>query len=213
MRLEGKVALISGGARGMGVAEARLFAKEGAIGYVLEAQGKELEAEINASGGGALFVRLDVTQADSWSWAIEATMSRFGKLDVLVNNAAIFATIPMNRGGIETIDLAEWDRLIAVNLKGPFLCARAVLPTMRARKSGKIINIGSGTALVGPPGRIHYVASKDRGILEARIGLNIERWSLDLGQARSRIPGSQGITDPHMPAPVAVPTTFCSSQF
>ena len=87
-------------------------------------------------------------------------MERFGKLDILVNNAAIFSTIPMNRGGIDTIDPAEWDRMMSVNLKGLFYCCRAVLPTMRQQKSGKIVNISSGTALNGSAGRIHYVTSK-----------------------------------------------------
>jgi len=79
---------------------------------------------------------------------------------VLVNNAAIFSTIPMNRGGIDTIDPAEWDRMMTVNLKGLFYCTRAVLPAMRQQKAGKIINISSGTALNGSAGRIHYVTSK-----------------------------------------------------
>ena len=87
-------------------------------------------------------------------------LDKFGRIDVLVNNAAIFATIPMNRGGIDTIDPAEWDRMMLVNLKGLFFCCRAVLPTMRQQKSGKIINISSGTVLNGSAGRIHYVTSK-----------------------------------------------------
>jgi len=82
------------------------------------------------------------------------------KIDVLINNAAIFAAIPMNRGRIETITPEEWDKLMAVNLRGIFFCCRAVLPTMRAQKSGKIINIASGTVFSGSAGRIHYVASK-----------------------------------------------------
>jgi 3-oxoacyl-[acyl-carrier protein] reductase len=87
-------------------------------------------------------------------------LDKFSRIDVLVNNAAIFSTIPMNRGGIDTIDPAEWDRMMTVNLKGLFFCTRAVLPTMRQQKSGKIINISSGTALNGSAGRIHYVTSK-----------------------------------------------------
>jgi 3-oxoacyl-[acyl-carrier protein] reductase len=90
----------------------------------------------------------------------QLALDKFGRIDVLVNNAAIFATIPMNRGGIETIDPAEWDRMMAVNLKGLFFCARAVLPAMRRQKSGKIINISSGTVFNGSAGRIHYVTSK-----------------------------------------------------
>src|SRR5512143_3230165 len=88
------------------------------------------------------------------------TLARFGRIDVLINNAAIFATIPMNRGRIETIASEEWDRLMAVNLKGLFFCCRAVLPAMRKQKAGRIINIASGTVFAGSPGRIHYVTSK-----------------------------------------------------
>src|ERR687891_2530916 len=88
------------------------------------------------------------------------TLERFGRIDVLINNAAVFSVVPMNRGRIETIDPEEWDRLMAVNLRGLFFCCRAVLPAMRKQKSGKIVNISSGTALNGSPGRIHYVTSK-----------------------------------------------------
>jgi NAD(P)-dependent dehydrogenase (short-subunit alcohol dehydrogenase family) len=95
MRLEGKVALISGGARGQGATEARLFAREGAkvvIGDLLEEEGKRVEAEINASGGACLFVKLDVTQAEDWQQAVAAAVARFGTLHVLVNNAGIGST-------------------------------------------------------------------------------------------------------------------------
>ena len=88
------------------------------------------------------------------------TLESFGAIDVLINNAAVFSVVPMNRGRIETIDPAEWDKLMAVNLRGLFFCCRAVLPAMRAQKSGKIINIASGTVFAGAPGRIHYVTSK-----------------------------------------------------
>ena len=91
---------------------------------------------------------------------VAAALERFARIDVLINNAAIFATVPMNRGRIETITSDEWDKLMAVNLKGLFFCCRAVLPTMRAQKSGKIINIASGTVFNGSPGRIHYVTAK-----------------------------------------------------
>ena len=91
---------------------------------------------------------------------VQTILDQFGHIDILVNNAAIFATIPMNRGGIDSIDPAEWDRMMAVNLKGLFFCCRAVLPSMRKQKSGKIVNISSGTALNGSAGRIHYVTSK-----------------------------------------------------
>jgi NAD(P)-dependent dehydrogenase (short-subunit alcohol dehydrogenase family) len=147
MRLEGKIALISGGARGMGAVEARLFAKEGAkiiIGDVLEDEGRKLEAEINATGGEALFVRLDVTSEADWQKAVEAAVNRFGKLDVLVNNAGI-----SGRGRVEDTAVEEWDRVMAVNAKGVFLGTKVAIPAMRRAGGGSIINISSQLGLVG----------------------------------------------------------------
>jgi NAD(P)-dependent dehydrogenase (short-subunit alcohol dehydrogenase family) len=147
MRLAGKVALISGGARGMGAVEARLFAQEGArvaIGDVLEDEGRKLEAEINASGGEALFVRLDVTREADWRRAVEATVGRFGKLDILVNNAGISA-----HGRIEDTSLEAWNRVMEVNSTGVFLGTRAAIPAMRRAGGGSIINISSQLGLVG----------------------------------------------------------------
>jgi NAD(P)-dependent dehydrogenase (short-subunit alcohol dehydrogenase family) len=147
MRLQGKIALISGGARGMGAVEARLFAKEGAkvtIGDVLEDEGRKLEAEINATGGVALFVRLDVTHEADWQKAVEATVNRFGKLDVLVNNAGI-----SGRGRVEDTAVEEWDRVMDVNAKGVFLGTKVAIPAMRQGRGGSIINISSQLGLVG----------------------------------------------------------------
>jgi 3(or 17)beta-hydroxysteroid dehydrogenase len=147
MRLQGKIALISGGARGMGAVEARLFAKEGAkvtIGDVLEDEGRKLEAEINATGGVALFVRLDVTHEGDWQKAVEATVNRFGKLDVLVNNAGI-----SGRGRVEDTAVEEWDRVMDVNAKGVFLGTKVAIPAMRQGGGGSIINISSQLGLVG----------------------------------------------------------------
>jgi NAD(P)-dependent dehydrogenase (short-subunit alcohol dehydrogenase family) len=147
MRLEGKIALISGGARGMGAVEARLFAKEGAkviIGDVLEDEGRKLEAEINATGGEALFVRLDVTREADWQKAVEASVNRFGKLDVLVNNAGI-----SGHGRIEDTAVEAWDRVMEVNAKGVFLGTKVAIPAMRRAGGGSIINISSQLGLVG----------------------------------------------------------------
>jgi NAD(P)-dependent dehydrogenase (short-subunit alcohol dehydrogenase family) len=147
MRLKSKVALISGGARGMGAVEARLFAQEGAkvtIGDVLEDEGRKLEAEINATGGEALFVRLDVTSEADWQKAVEAAVTRFGKLDVLVNNAGI-----SGRGRVEDTTVEEWDRVMEVNAKGVFLGTKVVIPAMRQAGGGSIINISSQLGLVG----------------------------------------------------------------
>jgi NAD(P)-dependent dehydrogenase (short-subunit alcohol dehydrogenase family) len=147
MRLQGKVALISGGARGMGAVEARLFAKEGAkvtIGDVLEDEGRKLEAEINTTGGEGLFVRLDVTQEADWQKAVEATVNRFGRLDVLVNNAGV-----SGRGRVEDTAVEEWDRVMDVNAKGVFLGTKVAIPAMRKGGGGSIINISSQLGLVG----------------------------------------------------------------
>ena len=147
MRLAGKVAFISGGARGMGATEAKLIANEGAavaIGDVLEEAGKRTDAEINQSGGQALFVSLDVTSEQSWLDAIGATVAKFGRLDILVNNAGVSA-----HGMIEFTTEADWDRVMDVNSKGPFLGTKAAIPEMRKSGGGSIINISSQLGLVG----------------------------------------------------------------
>jgi NAD(P)-dependent dehydrogenase (short-subunit alcohol dehydrogenase family) len=147
MRLVGTVALISGGARGMGAVEAHLFAKEGAkvtIGDILEDEGRKLEAEISAAGGEVIFVRLDVTNEVAWQHAVEATVGRFGKLDILVNNAGI-----SGRGRIEDTTVKEWDQVMEVNAKGVFLGTKVAIPAMRASGGGSIINISSQLGLVG----------------------------------------------------------------
>jgi len=162
--LKDKVVIVTGGGHGIGKAYCLAFGRAGAsvVPADIDAPAAEQVAALVAreTGADALGLRTDVADEQSTKEMAAATLQRFGRIDVLVNNAAIFATIPMNRGGIETIDPAEWDRLMAVNLKGLFYCCRAVLPVMRRQKAGKIINIASGTVLHGSPGRIHYVASK-----------------------------------------------------
>ena len=157
MRLEGKVALISGGARGMGATEARLFAQEGArvvIGDVLEDEGRQTEAAINESGGECVFVRLDVTDESAWEQAVATAVSRFGKLDILVNNAGIGVV-----NNVENTSGDEWDRVMDINAKGVFLGTKSAIPAMREAGSGSIINISSIAGIVG--GRTSaYAASK-----------------------------------------------------
>ena len=158
MRLEGKVALISGGSRGMGAAEARLFAREGAkvvIGDILEDEGRKVVEEINETGGEALFVKLDVTSEAEWRDAVQTTVERFGKLDILVNNAAILCT--------ETVlDTTEqiWDDVMSINAKGTFLGTKCAIPEMRKAGGGSIVNISSGSGIVGGPVAAAYHASK-----------------------------------------------------
>lgn len=146
MRLDGKVALISGGARGMGAAEARLFARESAkvaIADVLEQEGRQLEAQINETGGQAVFIHLDVTSEAQWQKAIQATVARFGKLNVLVNNAGIGTY-----GKVEDKKVEEWDRVMAVNATGVFLGTKHAIPEMRKSGGGSIINISSQLGMV-----------------------------------------------------------------
>ena len=158
MRLEGKVAIISGGSRGMGAAEARMFAREGAkvvIGDLLEKEGLNVVSEIGESGGEALFVTLDVTDESSWQSAVSAAVERFGKVDILVNNAAILRT----QGLLETTE-AIWDEVMDINVKGTFLGAKTVIPEMRKAGGGSIINISSGAGITGSRRNTAYHASK-----------------------------------------------------
>ena len=159
MRLAGKVAFISGGARGMGAAEVRLFSAEGAsvaFGDVLEAEGAALAAEIEAQGGQALFLPLDVTSSVQWQAAIDATVARFGKLDILVNNAGV-----RGAGLVEDVSEAEWDRVMDINAKGVFLGTRTALPALRRNGGGSIVNISSQLGLVGVDNSSsQYMASK-----------------------------------------------------
>ena len=158
MRLEGKVALISGGAQGQGAVEAAMFAREGAkvvIGDVLDAEGAKVAADIAEEGGDALYVHLDVTSEEQWRQAIDTVISSFGKLDVLVNNAAIWSG-----GRVEETTVEEWDAIMSVNAKGVFLGSKAAIPEMRKAGGGSIINISSTAGLVGGSRSSAYPASK-----------------------------------------------------
>ena len=158
MRLEGKVAIITGASRGQGEAEARLFAAEGArvvLGDIREEAGRKIEAEINESGREALFVVLDVTREADWEGAVAAALHRFGRVDILVNNAAILRTEAL----LETTE-AIWDQVMAVNATGSFLGTRAVIPAMRKGGGGSIVNIVSGSGVIGSPRATAYHASK-----------------------------------------------------
>ncbi len=157
MRLEGKVAIITGGARGQGATEARMFAQEGArvvIGDIRDELGMQVEAEIRELGGEAVYLHLDVTSEDDWQRAIETAEQQFGKVDVLVNNAAIVL-----RKDIEETTSDDWDNIMDINAKGVFLGTKAVIPAMRRAGGGSIINISSisGLVSIGPPA---YIATK-----------------------------------------------------
>ncbi len=157
MRLEGKVALISGGARGMGAEEAVLFAREGAkvvIGDLLGAEGEAVASSI-PDGAGA-FARLDVTSEDDWRAAVALAEERYGRLDILVNNAGVSAT-----GTIEDTTVEEWDRVMSVNAKGVFLGTKHAIPAMQRAGGGSIINISSQLGIVAMnESSPQYIASK-----------------------------------------------------
>jgi cyclopentanol dehydrogenase len=159
VRLRGKAALVSGGARGIGASVVRLFVREGAavlIGDVLEAEGRAVEADLRTTGGNALFVRLDVTDEGDWDRAVSAAVERFGRLDVLVNNAGVGV-----QSRIEDTTVKEWDRVMDVNAKGVFLGTRAAIPAMRRAGGGSIVNISSQLGLVGTDNSSpQYQASK-----------------------------------------------------
>ncbi len=158
MRLEGKTALISGGARGMGAVEARLFAREGAkvvIGDVLAEEGEATARRIRADGGDAYFTRLDVTVEEDWRRVVEEAEARWGGPDILVNNAGIYRIAPLEETSLET-----WELIMQVNVRGVFLGTKAVLPGMRKRGGGSIVNISSTAGLTGSPNSSAYQASK-----------------------------------------------------
>ena len=158
-RLDGKVALISGGARGQGETEARLFVREGAkvvFGDILDAEGQKVEAELRAAGAEANYVHLDVTSERDWRAAVGMAVRQYGKLDVLVNNAGIII-----RKSIEETSVEEWDRTQAINVRGVFLGTKCAIPAMRQAGGGSIINISSIAGLVGSTyGAASYIASK-----------------------------------------------------
>lgn len=159
MRLEGRVAIVTGGARHIGAAYCRRLAEEGAAVVIADIlDGARVAEDIRSKGGRALPLRVDVSNEEDTNRMALETAKAFGRIDILVNNAAIFINI--QRHPFYEITAEEWDRVSAVNVKGPFLCAKAVFPMMKEQRSGKIINISSSTAYWGTPSFLHYVASK-----------------------------------------------------
>jgi 3-oxoacyl-[acyl-carrier protein] reductase len=163
-RLEGRVAIVTGGGHGIGKAYAQRLADEGAHVVVVDIDGpaaQAVAAHLTETGSPkALGLKVDVTSESDLAEMVKQIVDAFGRIDILVNNAAMFATVPMSRLPFDQLSPEEWDKLMNINLKGIWLAARAVAPVMRAAKYGKIINISSGTAFKGTGGRIHYVTSK-----------------------------------------------------
>ena len=187
MRLDGKVALISGGARGQGAAEARLFAQEGArvvFGDVLIEQGRQVEAQIRELGGDATFVKLDVTNETDWGNAVAAALSNYGELNVLVNNAGV-----VSWGTLEDTTSEEWDRVMDVNAKGVFLGTKAVIPAMRMAGGGAIVNISSISGMVGQEG-IQPVYNASKGAVRLLTKSTAVQYAKDGIRCNSVHPGT-----------------------
>ncbi|MDH3598383.1 MAG: glucose 1-dehydrogenase [Candidatus Tectomicrobia bacterium] len=160
MRLEGKVALISGSANGMGEAEARMFAREGAkvvVADVLEEQGQQVAGSIVEAGGEAQFIRLDVTNEEDWNEVVTTAVTRYGKLDILVNNAGISGS-----GDPDLLSTATWDQLMAINAKGVFLGMKTAIPEMQKAGGGAIVNISSISGFIGQD-YIHMAYNASKG--------------------------------------------------
>jgi NAD(P)-dependent dehydrogenase (short-subunit alcohol dehydrogenase family) len=182
MRLENKVAIITGSARGMGRVFARRFAEEGAkltVCDVLDCA--PVVKEIENLGGEVLALKIDVTSEEDTAVMAQKTVDRFGRIDILVNNAAVIGTIETKDfvKPVEEIVSADWDRILAVNVKGVFLSSKAVIPYMKKQGGGKIVNMASTVAFTGLPDFIHYSTSKGavvtmtRGLATALGDFNI----------------------------------------
>lgn len=161
--LDEKVVIVTGGGNGIGRAYCLGIAREGGIAVAADIDGAAAEsvaAEIAASGGRALGVKTDVADLSSCQAMAQAALRSFGRIDGLVNNAAVFMSVPVTRSGFQDIGEEEWDRVMAVNVKGLWLCSRAVAPAMQERRQGSIVNIASNMAYNGGAGMMHYVVSK-----------------------------------------------------
>jgi 3alpha(or 20beta)-hydroxysteroid dehydrogenase len=175
-RFAGKIAIVTGGARGLGASVARRLVREGArvvLADVLDAEGAALAAELGAAGS---YLHLDVTREADWSAAVAATRSRFGSPNVLVNNAGIYRTRPL-----EQITVAEYRQVIDINQLGTFLGMRSCVASMREAGGGSIVNIASTAGIEGVSGALHYTASKHAVIGMTRVA------ALELGSARIRV--------------------------
>lgn len=161
MKLKDRVAIVTGGSQGIGRGYAFRLAEDGAkvvIADVNEEKGLNVQKELEDRGHQAMFVKVDVANEASVQQMVDKVVDRFGAIDILVNNAAIFSTIKMQP--FEEITLDEWNKVINVNLTGVFVCCQKVVPVMRKQNWGRIINVSSGTVLSGRPHYLHYVASK-----------------------------------------------------
>jgi 3-oxoacyl-[acyl-carrier protein] reductase len=184
MRLKDKVTIITGAAHGIGKAYAKRFAQEGAHVVIadIDAGGGEATAKAIIDAGGSAWARsTDVRSLANLQGLMQETVKRFGRIDVLLNNAAIYVTQKLWKGAVEDLDLDEWDRVIEVNLKGVFLCSKAVIPIMKQQRSGKIINIASGTFFSGSGNMPHYTTAKGGVVALTRVmARQLGEWNINV---------------------------------
>lgn len=200
MRLEDKVAIVTGGAHGIGHAYCLALSSEGAKVVIADIDEKGAIAtaqEIEAKGGQALAVKTDISNQKSTEEMAKRAVEKFGAIDILINNAALFSRVPMTRATFDKISLEEWERMMTINLTGAFLCTRAVVPQMKAKGQGKIINISSSAFFTGTGNRVHYLTTRG-GIIGMTRGLAHE-----LGQFNINVncvaPGSTLSEEPDIP--------------
>ena len=184
MRLQNKVTVITGAAHGIGKAYARRFAEEGAHVVIadIDSGGGQTAAKALMEAGFSAWARAtDVRNYLNVEGLMRETADRFGRIDVLLNNAAIYVTQKLWKGPVEDLDLAEWDRVIEVNLKGVFLCSKAAIPIMKQQRSGKIINIASGTFFSGSGNMPHYTSAKGGVIALTRVmARQLGEWGINV---------------------------------
>lgn len=181
-RLDNRMAIVTGGARGLGKVFCMALAEEGAkvvIADILHEEAEQTAREIREKGGSSISIKVDISSGEDTSRMARETVKKFGRIDILVNNAAMIYGI--GRRPFYEISVEKWNRLITINLGGPFLCAKAVFPQMKTQGKGKIINMASETAFTGSKGFLHYVTSKG-GILSFNRSLAAE-----LGQYGIRV--------------------------
>ena len=172
MRLKDRVTIITGAAHGIGKAYARRFAEEGAHVVVadIDNQGGAATAKAILDAGGSAWARTtDVRDFANVEGLMQETVKKFGRVDVLLNNAAIYVTQALWKGPVEDLELSEWERVMEVNLKGVFVCSKAVIPIMKRQRTGKIINIASGTFFSGSGNMPHYTTAKGGVVALTRV--------------------------------------------
>jgi 3-oxoacyl-[acyl-carrier protein] reductase len=197
----GRSVIITGGGKGLGKVYAEEFAKAGARVVAADIDIKAAEAvaaSLNDAGLTALGLGVDVASEDSTKAMAQAALDRFGKIDVLINNASLMSVLP-RRSWLE-IPVDEWDRVMAVNLRGMFLCCRAAFPAMQAQKRGKIVNISSSRVWEGAPNRLHYTTSKAGviGLTRAlarevgEFGITVNALTPGMTQSETQVASSSG---------------------